>query len=304
MTILTAGLKSNVYDAARDYLASGTSIIPVSGKKPTLRFWKMYQTQRPSMAFLDQWQKAGLLTGIAVICGGISGNLAVIDLDNTQIVEEFRRTFPHLTHTYTVLSGSRRGAHFYYYVNQLPASTLLPGIVELRCNGHYVVAPPSIHPTSGLAYIVETSLEPLCLYNLNEVVSWINSKRPAPEKKLPAPKSPTARPVGNKSHASQRDEFFKRLYVQSALDKQLRILRNATEGQRNDLLLVSAIALGQLVGARALDRSKAEKELYTAAMQVGLEQKETLATIKSGLDIGEKSPRNIPPAPPKLSNQN
>lgn len=301
MTILTAGLKSNVYDAAREYLASGTSILPVRGKEPTLRFWKMYQTQRPSMAFLDQWQKAGLLSGIGVICGRISGNLAVIDFDNAQILEEFRETFPRLTHTYSVLSGSRRGAHLYYYVNQLPPSTLLSGIVELRCNGHYVVAPPSIHPTSGLAYIVETSLEPLRLYNLNEVVSWINSKRPAPEKR---PSSPTARPVVHKGHIAQRDEYFRMRYVETALDRQLRAVRNATEGHRNTQLYISAVALGQLVGARALDRSRAEKELFTASQQTGLDQGESLATIKSGLDTGEKRPRNIPPAPPKLSNQN
>ncbi len=67
----------------------------------------------------------------------------------------------------------------------------------------------------------------------------------------------------------------------------------ATDGNRNTQLNKSAYALGQLIGAGALDRSSVETMLLNSARAVGLGERESLATIQSGLAAGIQSPRHV-----------
>ena len=73
-------------------------------------------------------------------------------------------------------------------------------------------------------------------------------------------------------------------------------LARTTSG-RNQQLNASAFSVGQLVGAGTLDRTLAEQRLFDAATTNGYVGKDgaaaTRSTIKSGLDRGERSPRNI-----------
>lgn len=59
-------------------------------------------------------------------------------------------------------------------------------------------------------------------------------------------------------------------------------------------LNASAFALGQLIGAGGLDRGEVETQLANVAQLIGLGERETRATIRSGLDAGMKEPRVIP----------
>jgi putative DNA primase/helicase len=83
-------------------------------------------------------------------------------------------------------------------------------------------------------------------------------------------------------------------YVATALQKELDKLRAAPKGDRNNQLNKSAHALGQLVGAGALDRAHVENELTTTAQSIGLNGAETARTIQSGLTAGEREPRQLP----------
>lgn len=293
MTILKAALKSDVYEAARTYLEAGISILPVKGKEPAIKTWKNLQAYRATLQMMDYWENRDLLHGVGVICGKISGNLVVIDLDSQAAVEDFQDTFTPQTHTLTILSGSGRGAHFYFYTRQLPPTTIAPGY-ELRANGMYVVAPPSVHP-SGNFYTVAHAVEPLRLDDMDAIVEWVKSKRPAP----PAAEL-QKRPAPSRGGFTSREEYFRKRYVETALVRQIGLVAAASPASenRNNQLYQSAIALGQLVGAGALDRTRAETELLTAARLCGLTDAESVKTIKSGLDAGGKNPRKIPPPPP------
>ncbi len=88
-----------------------------------------------------------------------------------------------------------------------------------------------------------------------------------------------------------------RAYARAALDDEVNRVRNAPEGTRNDALNRAAHALGQLVGAGALDRGDVERALVGAALAAGLGEREAERTIRSGIDAGEKEPRDIPPPP-------
>lgn len=304
MTVLQAALNRSVFEAAKAYLAANVSVIPLNGKQPALKQWKQYQTSRPTLRQLHEWNKAGLFaSGVGVICGRVSGNLVVLDLDSADMVGEFSARFPELTHTFGVLSGSRRGIHFYYYVARLPMTTIAP-LIELRSTGAYVAAPPSVHPVSGLLYISRSPYEPMRLDNLDKLVEWVKSKRPAPPPRLTKPVSPAPKPQKRKGGFVPREQYFEQKYVDAAMVDQLAYIITAPFGTRNTQLYRSAVALGQLVGSGALSRTRAEKELLDTALFCGLEAKEALPTIKSGLETGMLTPRNIPPAPPLPTDQN
>lgn len=82
-------------------------------------------------------------------------------------------------------------------------------------------------------------------------------------------------------------------YAQKAFDDEIKQLC-ATGSHRNDALNRSAIALGHFVGAGRLNRSEVETALLDASHANGYITKDgegqTRATIKSGLDAGEKEP--------------
>ncbi|MGO9598367.1 MAG: bifunctional DNA primase/polymerase [Isosphaeraceae bacterium] len=84
-------------------------------------------------------------------------------------------------------------------------------------------------------------------------------------------------------------------YATAALDDECQAVALAQDGEQNDTLNKAAFALGQLVGAGALDRSVAERRLLEAA--AGYVQKDgeaqARATIRSGLDAGQNEPRDL-----------
>jgi hypothetical protein len=82
-------------------------------------------------------------------------------------------------------------------------------------------------------------------------------------------------------------------YAARALEEECRAVKDEPEGGRNKRLNVAAFNLGQFVGARALLRSEVEKSLTEVAKRAGLGETETRNTIRSGLDAGEKEPRDL-----------
>src|SRR6266568_2955747 len=80
-------------------------------------------------------------------------------------------------------------------------------------------------------------------------------------------------------------------YAQAALDAEVQAVTDVTEGTRNDRLNVAAFNLGQLVPLH-LDEDAVQTALYQAAIAAGLTQRETIATIYSGLTKGMAHPRD------------
>lgn len=85
-------------------------------------------------------------------------------------------------------------------------------------------------------------------------------------------------------------------YAETALDRECADLARATAG-RNDRLNRAAFNIGQLVGAGEIGRGEAERTLFDAAHACGYVQQDGVAaaraTIKSGLDRGERKPRQV-----------
>jgi archaellum biogenesis ATPase FlaH len=138
---------------ARYYVKKGFSVIPLEngGKKPAVSSWKEYQGRRPTDEELSQWFENGSKNNIGIITGAISG-IVVVDLDSDEAVEFSKvNSFPE---TPKVKTG--KGYHLYYAnpkdveVRNFQQRDGLPDI-DLRGDGGYVVAPPSLHE-SGQEY--------------------------------------------------------------------------------------------------------------------------------------------------------
>ena len=180
--IVQAAQSENSYESAQAYAKLEMSVIPLKGKRPALNSWKPYQTKRATANEIEGWHKNGLLDNVGIVCGEVSDNLVVLDLDGAGGYPAFAATFPHLAQTYTVATGGGTGSHVYFRVEQMPASIKAMGTpignLELCGEGRQVVAPPSIHPKTGKAYQVHIEADILHVDSLSELVEWIESFKP------------------------------------------------------------------------------------------------------------------------------
>ena len=126
------------------------------------------------------------------------------------------------------------------------------------------------YPDRPLVTVIRADFEQL--YDLDALESLLPATPP------PAPVSPP-------------DSRRATRWARAALENELAALGAATEGHRNTQLNRSSLALGQIVGAGLLNRGDVEQALHTAGINTGLTEREVLATVKSGLDAGEREPR-------------
>ena len=82
-------------------------------------------------------------------------------------------------------------------------------------------------------------------------------------------------------------------YVAAAVSSEVQRVLDATPGTRNATLNRASFALGQLVGAGALERSEAVQAMLLAGEAAGLSNDESHKTTLSGLRAGLAQPRDL-----------
>jgi len=137
--------------AAVEYSRSGLSVIPIGADKRPLVKWKEFQERRASEAQIGMWWEMWPNANVGLVTGHVSG-IIVLDCDNEIAMQEWQTHFAELGLA-TSCCKTGRGAHFYF---QHPGGTVknFAGKIEgldLRGDGGYVIAPPSIH-ASGVLY--------------------------------------------------------------------------------------------------------------------------------------------------------
>lgn len=272
-------MKAEAIDLAR----AGFRVFPlrVRDKKPLEGFaWRDLASNddKTISGWWDQSPKAniGLATG---------GRFFVVDVDNPEgwlaLLEENGGELPPCP---TVRTG--KGMHLYFAMPEGleigNRAGLADGAFDVRGNGGYVVAPPSIHP-DGLRYEWTTSAD---LENLPQSPEWLLDLLTR-KKGQPAPDQ------GRAARAARMDK-----YTAAALAGVADDVANAREGQRNATLYTKARRLYSFVGAGRLPEAVATATLEDAAHTAGLQSSEIAATLESARKSAAQTPDNIEPRSP------
>lgn len=155
-------LPSRAADIAVSYQQSGLSVIPVraDGSKAPSVNWKQFQDEIAPPDQIKSWFDNGADAGIGIVCGHVSGDLEVIDIDDPDVIDEFwsrineeSATLQRCLPTIRTPSG---GLHIYYRCDCIDGNQKLAErapnqddngkgrtIIETRGEGGYVLAPGS-----------------------------------------------------------------------------------------------------------------------------------------------------------------
>jgi hypothetical protein len=135
--------------AALRYESLGWSVIPIvkGGKRPLIPSWKEFQTRRATADEIRQWWTSWPDANVAVVTGAISG-IVILDVDGTEGKESLKGR--ELPPTPSVKTG--KGFHYYFLH---PGGTIYNSIrillgLDVKGDGGYVVAPPSVHENGNL----------------------------------------------------------------------------------------------------------------------------------------------------------
>lgn len=256
------------------------SVIPLSaGNKTPIKGFdlKTYQrTRRATPAEIIAWFQGEPLPNIGIVTGKMSG-MFVLDCDTEEAYQDVAaRGLP-----VTMTVKTARGYHLYFaYPDGLAIGNrtgLLPGC-DIRGDGGYVVAPPSLHP-SGIHYKWIHDVAPAA------APGWLLDLLTMKERRAALPKG-----KGGRAGEEVRDPAA---YIAAAFDREINTLINAQEGERNNTLNTAAFNLGQLVPSGMIREFDVFKALEGAALAIGLGEAEITATIKSGIESGKATPRKL-----------
>ena len=155
---------ANMESAAVAYAARGWSVIPIEagGKRPLVA-WEEFQRRIADATEIGDWFWRWPHANIAVVTGVLS-RLVVLDIDpqhgGAESLGDAEERQGCLPPTIEATTGS--GGRHVYFVHPggvvRNRAGLLPG-VDLRGDGGYVVAPPSVH-CSGARYVWKPGCAP------------------------------------------------------------------------------------------------------------------------------------------------
>ena len=139
--------------AALRYLACGWSVIPIrpADKRPLIG-WARYQQERPNEELVRHWFEQWPDAGIGIVTGIISG-LFVLDADGetgAETLRELEVKHGPLETVEALTPGGGRHLYFRHPGGTIPNAVRFASGLDARADGGYVVAPPSVHPNSGV----------------------------------------------------------------------------------------------------------------------------------------------------------
>jgi len=146
-----------IHSIINQYLKYGYSLIPVDKEKKPCVFWKKYQYKKATVNDILKWHIQFDTLNIGIVTGYIS-QLAVIDVDDLSLLPDLRKRLPEIKETTRVKTN--RGYHYYFHLNGnkvKSTSTLFGKKLELKSDGSYIIAPPSIIKNHRYSYEVPLS---------------------------------------------------------------------------------------------------------------------------------------------------
>jgi replicative DNA helicase len=185
-------------DHALTYAARGWRVIPIpQGLKYPKGYDAWQQTATTDTAQITAWWTTNPDHGVGVVTGAASG-VWVLDVDvadgkaGDETLATLEQTHGPLPATYEVITGSG-GRHLYFAWDDGPeirnsaSGALGPGL-DVRGEGGFVVAPPTIHP-NGTAYEVEASAPEVVAPAPAWIVAMLDAARTPEGRPAPTPLS-------------------------------------------------------------------------------------------------------------------
>jgi hypothetical protein len=222
------------------------------------------------------WWKRCPRANVGIRTGAVSG-LVVLDVDGEAGLASLRALVR--AHGRLDAAWARTGSGGWHGYMAHPGEHLgnsqgqLGAGLDVRGDGGYVVAAPSLHASGGrYRWPAPISAE------LPPLAPWLLAL-------LRPPVHPDRIEGPQPRHGLDR-------YLAAALDGEAREVASAPHGRRNGRLNLAAYRLGRLLDAtRAMH--VVEEVLLVAARTAGLSDHEASATIRSGLAAGLRNPRRV-----------
>jgi hypothetical protein len=199
--------------------------------------------------------------GLLAIRTGTPSGLLVVDIDPRNGGQVDREL---MTPTATVATGGG-GWHLYYRHPGTPAAAALPGRagVDIKADGGYVAAPPSVHPGTGQPYRWTGQR---AVAEMPPALRAALTPPPAPA--APPPSGPPAtRPAGGISSPA------------ALLAAHLRAVQQAPEGRRRTTLYGAARGVARMVAAGAITEADAVAALTAAGHAAQQTERDIRAAI-------------------------
>ena len=250
-------MANELLNAALNYASKGLAVFPCNARAKTPRTAHGVNDATRDPAVIKKWWTNWPDSNIGIACGQASGGLAVIDLDikadgtaGADSLNEWESRNGPLPETAISVTG-KGGRHLLYRVDHLVKNKvdLLPG-VDVRGDGGYIVAPPSIHP-NGRRYKWERSFKSTEIAEADETVRTLLD-------------------------SCEKDRS----------EKPLSIPEEIPQGQRNDTIFKLACSLQAkgLADETIVAACMKENELKCYPM---LQEQEVLTLVKSALRYGK-----------------
>lgn len=176
-------------DAALLYASKGWRVFPLvpRGKNPAIA--NGFHRATTDETQIREWWMANPRYNIGIATGS---GLCVIDVDDkpeehggvlgSDMLRDWEFEHGKISETVTAVSGTG-GTHYYFDVGDTRIQSCQSDtiFIDLRCDGGYIVAPPSIHPDTGQPYIWDISPEDMEPAKANGVdklcIDWVYRNR-------------------------------------------------------------------------------------------------------------------------------
>jgi hypothetical protein len=253
--------------SALDYERLGFSVLVVGSDKRPIGSWKARQQVRAGPDLIREWFYDRPSANIGIVTGGVSG-LVVIDIDNAA------------AETYAAGRGAPttptvrtcKGKHLYYRYpdgRTIKNKQALHGCagLDIRGEGGYVVAPPSLHP-EGVRYEWEIPLTE----ELAPLPAWVWEPPPPPP---------------------GREHAYLEAAIRGKLSDACARVRQAADGTKHETLRDNAVIIGGYLHYGIVSHGEAEAALWEALPPTVQDRQLALRTIRDGLAHGASRPLTV-----------
>jgi hypothetical protein len=255
MCPMTNVSNETLLNAALEYAEKGFPVFPLNGKIPAMVMGKDFQNATTDPATIRAWWTNGYSNCNIGLVTGSRSNLVVLDIDNKQAANGFA-SLEQITSKIgplpkTAIQRTGNGQHYFYQCNgneiRNSAGRIAPGI-DVRGEGGYIVASPSIHPDTQQSY------------------EWIDGKSPT-NSQLPVFPAAVFSASAN-DNSSIAKAAGKQGDGNKKLEKACKKIISAEDGSQNDTLNRQSFKIGRLVGGGLVDKHEAFSKLCEAGMRM------------------------------------